>query len=172
MMKEIIIKENLDYEDFMKANFPQALQAFYKKRVFKINVVFGLVYLMISLYIFYQSFSKNGKIQVIHFSFVVFTLIFFFLAYYLAKRENKLYRKMFEDIKDLNTEYIITPDSLKVTNKINSLSYSKNQLKEILDLNKWVVFNFDNEERLSLYKPNLTEKDWDFIRKHYSEFIR
>jgi Ca2+/Na+ antiporter len=172
MMQEIIIKENLDYNDFMKANFPQALQPFYKKRVFKINVAFGLVYLFISLYIFYQSFIKDGKIQVIHYSFVVFTLVFFLLAYYLAKREVKLYRKMFKDISQLETQYIITPDSIKVTNKNNSLAYTKKQLHEITELDKWLVFDFKNGERLSIYKPNITQKNRQFIEEYYSGYIK
>jgi len=170
-MKEIFIKENLDFEDFMKANFPQALEPFYKKRVFKINLVFGIVYFLISLYIFYQSYSKDGKIQVIHISFIVFTLIFFFLAYYLAQRENKLYRKMFEDINHLNTQYNFTPDTIRVTNNQNSLSYSKKQLQKITDLDKWLVFDFNNDERLTIYKPNITDTDFNFIHQHYLNFF-
>ncbi len=170
-MNEIRIKENLDFQDFMEANFPQALQAFYKKRVFKINVIFGLVYFMISLYIFYQSYSKEGKIQVIHYSFVVFTLIFFFLAYYLAKREIKVYRKMFEDIRQLGTEYSITPSEIRASNQEHSLAYKKKDLKEIKELDKWLVFDFKNGERLTLYKPNVSEKDWEFIRQNYSQYF-
>ena len=170
-MQEINIKENLDFDDFMKANFPQALQPIYKKRVFKLNISFGIIYLLISFYIFYQSYSKDGKIQVIHLSFIVFTLIFFFLAYYLAKRENRLYKEMFDNINELETVYQITPETIRVSNKENSLAYKKSQLKKITNLDKWLVFDFDNEERLSIYKPNINKNDWEFIQKHYSNFI-
>jgi len=170
-MQEIIIKENLEFEDFMKANFPQALRPFYKKRIFKLNVSFGIIYLLISSYIFYQGYLKGEKIQLIHLSFIVFTLIFFFLAYYLAKRENRLYREMFDNIGELETHYQITPDTIRVSNKEHSLAYKKDQLKKITDLDKWLVFDFDNEERLSIYKPNINKNDWEFIQKHYSKFI-
>ncbi len=170
-MKEIKIIENLDYEDFMKANFPQALAPFYKKRVFKINVIFGLVYFLISLYIFYQSYTKNGKIEVIHYSFIFFTLIFFFLAYYLAKREEKLYKKMFHDIRQLGTEYIFTPDEIRVINPENSLRYKKNMLDTVTELDKWLVFDFNNGERISVYKPNIQPQQMEFIKEKYSQYF-
>ncbi len=172
MMQEIKIKEKLDYEDFMKANFPQALQAFYKKRVFKINVAFGIVYFFISLYIFYQSFLKEGKIQAVHYSFLLFTLLFFFLAYYLAKRETKLYKKMFSDIQNLETEYVFTPQKIRVSNKNTTFSYDKKDLQNITVLDKWLVFDFENGERISLYKPNISPEAENFLRTHFQEFMK
>ncbi len=167
----IKINENIDFQDFMEANFPQALRPFYQKRIFIINFIFGIVYLMIAGYVFYQSYKTNGKIETIHISFLVFGFIFFAMAYFLSKREIKVYRRFINQMNDLKTVYTIDENGIQVVNKENQLTYPKKEIKNIEELPKWLVFYFKNNEKITIYKPNASKEQLDYIHKIFSSFF-
>jgi len=166
----IKIKEKLDLKDFLEANFPEVLQPFYKKRIFIINSLFGLLYLSIAGYIFYQTYKVHGKIETVHISFIVFGFIFFALAYYLSKRELKVYRKFIDQMNDLKTVYTIDENQISVENKNNKFSYRFNEISEFKELPKWLVFEFKNGEKISIYKPNIQAEDYNLLIEKFKKF--
>ena len=154
----IVIKEKLDYQDFMQANFPNALKPFYKKRMFIVNLAFALLYISATIYIFVMSFRNGIKIGWSHFMYLFFGLLFSGLSYYLIRREKKIYHKTLQDINDLQTVYTIDEESIKVDNKKIHLVYKKSDIKDLIDLDKWLVFECKNDERIAIYKPNATDE--------------
>jgi hypothetical protein len=162
----IIITEQLDYQDFMEANFPHVLQPFYTRKMVLINIVFALMFLGATIYMFTQS-AKNGvEIGGAHYGYVFFTLVFSFLSIYINKREKKVYQELVKDINNLQTTYEFSETGIRVENKATQLNYHRNEIKKIDELDKWYIFNFKNSEKLTVYKPNLGENEDDF-RKIY-----
>ena len=167
----IKIKENIDFQDFMEVNFPKVLKPFYTKRIFIINIMFGVLYFIIAGYVFYQTYKNHGKLENVHYSFLIFGLVFFILAYYLSKREIKVYKRFVDKMNDLETTYTIDENGIQVINKENQLSYLKKEIEQIRELPKWLVFYFKNDEKISIYKPNATNEQLAYIHKTYSSLF-
>ena len=161
----IQIKEHLDHHDFLEANFPHALKPFYKKRLFIVNIAFAVLYLSASIYIFIASYKNHVKLGTGHFMYLFFGLLFGLLSYYLIRREKRIYNKLVDDINDLETVYTIEKDSIKVDNKKAHLSYKHQDLQQFTELDKWLVFEFNNAERIAIYKPNISEEQLAEIRR-------
>jgi len=166
-MNQIQIKENLDYTDFLEANFPQVLAPLYKKRLFIINIAFGLLFTIATIYLYIQSFKNGIRFESVHYMYLFFAVLFTFLAFYLVKREKKMYRKIVDEINGLKTVYIIDDQNIQVQNNQVNLTYHKKDLLQTTDLPKWLVFEFKNGERVVVYKPNISEKDLKVILEIY-----
>ena len=154
----IIIKEKLDTRDFLEANFPHVLEPVYKRRYFLINIAFAVVFVLLSLYLYYISNKNNLKFEAANYAYLFFALLFVFLGFYLIRRERKIYEKVVRQINDLQTIYHIGEKEIKVDNKAVNLRYKTSDIKQIKNLPKWFVIEFDNDERISLYKPNMTNE--------------
>ncbi len=152
----VTIKEKLDFYDFMEANFPQVLKPFYKRRLFIINMAFGLLFLVATVYLYYESYRNHIRFESIHYAYLFFTLLFTFLAFYLLRRERKIYRETVRKINDLNTIYIFDNQYVKVRNKQVDLTYKIKDVKKVIELPKWLLIIFNNDERIHIYKPNAT----------------
>ncbi len=162
-MKRIQIEEQLTYRDFMEANFPQVLKPFYKKRLFIVNMAFGILFSIATIYLYIQSFKNGIRFESIHYMYLFFAVLFTFLAFYLVKREHKLYSKIVADINDLHTIYTIDEQSIQVKNKKTELNYPLQNLKNFIELPKWLVFEFEPDERIAIYKPNISKEDLEAI---------
>jgi hypothetical protein len=162
----IKITEQLDYQDFMEVNFPHVLQAFYTKKMVLINIIFALMFLAATIYMFTQSIKNGVEIGGVHYGYVFFTLVFSFLSIYISKREKIVYQKLVNDINNLQTTYEFSETGIRVENKVTQLSYHRNEIKTIEELDKWYVFYFKNQEKLTIYKPNLGKNEDEF-RKLY-----
>lgn len=167
---EITIKEKLELNDFLEANFPHVLKPFYTRRLFIINMAFGLLFTVATAYLYFQSFKNHIHFETAHYLYLFFAVLFTFLAVYLLKREKKIYRKLINDINSLNTVYTINDNNIKVKNAKVDLKYDLKDLKDFIELPKWIVFEFNNGERLSLYKQNIVQEDLaELIRKFKSK---
>jgi hypothetical protein len=93
-------------------------------------------------------------------------LVFSFLSIYISKREKIVYQKLVNDINNLQTTYEFSETGIRVENKVTQLSYHRNEIKTIEELDKWYVFYFKNQEKLTIYKPNLGKNEDEF-RKLY-----
>ena len=152
----VIIKEKLDTRDFLEANFPHVYAPIYKKRYFIINMAFGILFALATLYLYFLTFKNHIKFEATHYIYLLFSVLFIFLAFYLVKREKKLYGKAVDQINDLNTVYTIDKHQIKVDNKQVNLRYKTSDIKRIIEWPKWFVIEFNNNERINLYKPNMT----------------
>jgi len=164
---EIIIKEKLNTEDFLEANFPHVLQPFYKRRYFLINMAFAVVSALATVYLYYISKKNHLKFQSVHYSYLFFALLFTLLAFYLIKRERRIYNNVVKQINDLGTTYSLSENNIKVDNEKVHLNYKTSEIKNISDLPKWFVFEFNNGERISLYKPNMTPEQKEMLKKMF-----
>lgn len=160
----IIIRENIDFQDFMEANFPHVLQPFYTKRYFLINAAFALVFIFVVVYLYLIQKDTNSKLQTTIYIYAFFILVFTFLAFYLVKREKKIYQNLVKDINDLQTVYQFGDKQLKVKNKKTDLTYSYSNIREIKDMEKWLIIEFNTDEKVVIYKPNVSENDWQAIK--------
>ena len=158
-MKNIQIKEHLDSKDFLEASFPEVAKPIYKKRLFIINMAFGLLFIVASIYLFYETYKTGIKFGNMHYFYLFFTILFPFLAYYLVRKEKNFYKKLVDQINDLNTIYTFTDNQITIKNKAQNLVYKVNQIKNIDNRPKWLVFEFKNNERLAIYKPNIAPAD-------------
>jgi amino acid permease len=161
----IIVKENIDFQDFMEANFPQVLRPFYTKRYFLINIIFALVFIFIVIYLSLIQAEKHSKLTTTIYIYTFFVFLFTFLAFYLVKRETKIYRNLVNEINDLQTTYYFEDKQLKVKNKKTDLTYSYNDLQKVIEKKKWLILQFKNDEKVVIYKPNLTENDLQNLLK-------
>jgi len=155
----IEITEKLDYQDFMEANFPHVLAPFYTKRLFIINIAFAVLFSGASIYIFTQSIKNGVKLSAYHYGYAFFALLFIFLSFYLIKKEKTVYQNLVNDINALETKYLFNDEGIQVSNEKTTLKYHRNEIKSIDELDKWYVFNFKNQEKLTVYKPNLGENE-------------
>jgi len=163
---EITINEKLELNDFLEANFPHVLKPFYTRRLFIINMAFGLLFTVATVYLYFQSFKNHIHFEMAHYLYLFFAVLFTFLAVYLLKREKKIYRNLINEINSLNTVYTIADNNIKVKNTKVDLKYDLKDLKNFIELHKWIVFEFNNGERLSIYKPNIAPEDLEkLIRK-------
>jgi hypothetical protein len=156
------ITEHLDYQDFMEANFPDVLGPFYTKRIILINIIFALMFIGATIYMFVQSIKNGIKIGGVHYSYIFFSLVFSFLSIYINKREKKVYQELVKDINNLKTTYEFSETGIKVQNKTTQLNYHRNEIKTIDELDKWYIIHFKNNEKLTIYKPNIGNKELDF----------
>jgi len=157
-MKTIQIKEQLNTHDFLEASFPQAVKPLYKKRLFIINMAFGILFILASIYLFLETFKNGIKLGAMHYFYLFFALLFPFLAFYLIRREKKFYHNLVDQINDLNTVYTFENHKIKVSNKEQNLVYKFDEVDQVQELPKWLIFVFKNGERLAIYKPNATEE--------------
>ncbi len=162
-MKTIIIKEQLNHKDFLENAFPKINKPIYKKRLFIINMAFGILFMLATGYLFYQSLNNHIKFGSMHYFYLVFAILFPFLAFYLVHREKKYYHKLVDQINDLKTVYTITDTYLNVKNKEVDLNYPLKELKRFTDSPKWLIFEFNNDERVVIYKPNIAKEDLNTI---------
>lgn len=167
----IKVKENIDYQDFMEANFPNVLKPFYTKRMFIINILFAVVYVGIAIYIFSAHFKNGFKLEFQHYTFIFFGLLFTWLAFYVMRREKRIYRKLVKDINALATEYSIDANDIRVHNDKSDLHYKRSDIKEVEELPKWFVFYFKNNDKLSIYKPNLGDKLQAFKQLYHNLIV-
>jgi len=167
----IKVKENIDYQDFMKINFPDVLKPFYTKRMFIINILFAVVYMGIAIYVFSTSFKNGVKFEFQHYTFIFFGLLFTWLAFYVMRREKRIYHKLVNNINDLATEYTFDNNDIRVHNDISNLHYKRSDIKEIKELSKWYIFYFKNDDKLSIYKPNFGDKVQDFKQMYQSLIV-
>jgi len=157
-MKSIQIKEHLNHHDFLEASFPQAVKPLYKKRLFIINMAFGILFIFASVYLFYATIKNGIKLGAMHYFYLFFALLFPFLAFYLVRREKKFYHNLVDQINALNTVYTFENHKIKVTNKEQDLVYNFDEVDHVQELPKWLIIIFKNGERLAIYKPNATEE--------------
>ena len=166
-MKTIQIKEHLNHYDFLKASFPQAVKPFYKKRLFIINMAFGLLFILASIYLFFETFKNDVKLGYMHYFYLFFAILFPFLAFYLIRREKKFYHDLVDQINALNTVYTFNNKEIQVNNKEQNLVYDFNEINQVQELPKWLIFKFKNDERLAIYKPNITKNDLEILRQEF-----
>ncbi len=159
---QIEITEKLDYQDFMEVNFPHVLAPFYTKRIVIINIAFAVLFSGASIYIFTQSFNNGIELSAYHYGYAFFALLFIFLSFYLNNKEKHFYQNLVNDINALQTKYVFTDKGIKVSNEKTNLNYHRNEIKNIDNLDNWYVFNFKNQEKLTVYKPNLGENEQEF----------
>jgi len=167
-MKEIQVKEHLDPYDFLEMSFPQVVKPFYKKRLFIINMAFGVLFILASLYLFYETLKNGIKLGSMHYFYLFFAVLFPFLAFYLVRREKKFYDNLVKQINDLQTVYTLTDNHIKVDNKEQHLTYTIDEIKDITELPKWLIFEFGNDERLAIYKPNVQQEDLTTLRNIFN----
>jgi len=164
----IVIKEKLDTHDFLEANFPHVLAPFYKRRYFIINMAFGILFAVATLYLYIMSFKNHIEFESVHFIYLFFSVLFIFLAIYLLRRERRIYNKVVEQINDLQTVYTIGDKEIKVDNQSIHLRYKISDIKNITNLPKWFVIEFNNDERISLYKPNMTAGQIQELQRQFN----
>ena len=158
-MKEIRIKEHLDHKDFLETAFPDVVKPVYKKRLFIINMTFGLLFIGATVYLFYKSIKNGIEFTSMHYFYLFFALLFPFLAFYLVRKEKKYYYGLVDKINAAHTEYVFTDNAVIVKNEQAELRYPYNEIKEVDDLPKWLIFIFENDERIAIYKPNVAPED-------------
>lgn len=158
-MKQIHIKEHLDYNDFLQTAFPDVAKPVYKKRLFIINMAFGILFVFATIYLFTQTIKNGVGFETMHYLYLFFAILFPFLAFYLVWKEKKYYYGLVDKINELHTEYIFTENEIIVKNDQSELRYAYDEIKEVDDLPKWLVFIFDNDERIAVYKPNAKPED-------------
>ena len=166
-MKEIHIKEHLNYEDFLETAFPDVVKPLYKKRLFIINMAFGVLFIFASIYLFSQSIKNHIGFETMHYFYLFFAILFPFLAIYLVRKEKKYYYGLVDKINNTHTEYIFTGKTLKVKNTQAELQYPYKEIKEVDDLPKWLIFIFQNDERIAIYKPNATPEDLKILTERF-----
>ena len=171
LMTDIRIKEHLDYEDFLKTAFPDVVKPVYKKRLFIINMAFGGLFIFATIYLFSQSIKNGIGFKTMHYFYLFFALLFPFLAFYLIRKEKKFYYNLVDKINDLQTEYIITDNNIKVKSKQAELVYPVNEIKQVEDLPKWLIFIFQNGERIAIYKPNIPAGKLDVLKEKFQIFL-
>ncbi|GEM_PF-5367485 len=163
----LILKEKMNYADFMEANFPKVLRPFYKKRIIIVNLSFAVLYLMAAAYLFYTGLSKGIQLKAEHYVFLAFGLLFILLPIYLLRKEKKVYAEVFKQIQDLQTTYEIDNNQIRVKNPETDLTYQRKQIKELVELPKWFVFNFKNGERIAIHKDSFNKTQLDEFRQTY-----
>jgi len=161
----ITVRENIDFQDFMEANFPQVLQPFYTKRYFIINAAFAIVFVFVVIYLYLIQKGTTSKLQATIYIYTFFIFVFTFLAFYLVKREKKIYQNLVRDINDLQTVYRFEDKQLKVKNKKTELIYPYSAVREVSDTKKWLIINFNKDEKVVIYKPNIPENNVQSIIK-------
>ncbi len=166
-MKEIVVKEHLDTVDFLKAGFPDVMKPLYKKRLFVINMAFGVLFVLASIYLFFETFKNGIKLGSMHYFYLFFAILFPFLAFYLNRREKKFYYDLVDKINALHTQYIFTNDTIKVKNKQAELVYPNDEIENIEEEPKWLIFEFKNDERIAIYKPNISQEDLQNLRQKF-----
>jgi len=166
-MKTIQIKERLNHQDFLEASFPQVVKPLYKKRLFIINMAFGILFIVASIYLFFATFKNGIKLGTMHYFYLFFALLFPFLAFYLVRREKKFYHNLVDQINALNTVYTFENHKIKVTNKEQNLVYDFDEVDQVEELPKWLIFVFKNNDRLAIYKPNISEEDLGSLQKMF-----
>ncbi len=162
-MKEIHVKEHLDHKDFLQVAFPDVEKPIYKKRLFIINMAFGILFVFASIYLFTQSIKNGIAFETMHYFYLFFAILFPFLAFYLVYKEKKYYYGLVDKINASHTEYIFTDNAIKVKSNQAELRYPCNDIKEVDDLPKWLIFIFQNEERIAVYKPNIAAEDLETL---------
>ena len=170
-MTDIRIKEHLDYEDFLKNAFPDVVKPIYKKRLFIINMAFGVLFIFATIYLFTQSVKNGIGFETMHYFYLFFALLFPFLAFYLIRKEKKFYYGLVDRINDLETEYIINGNNIKVKSKQAELVYPVHEIKQVEDLPKWLIFKFQNDERIAIYKPNIPAENLKILKEEFQKFI-
>lgn len=166
-MKPIEITEHLNHQDFLEMAFPQVVKPFYKKRLFIINMAFGILFSLASIYLILESLRNHIKFGNMHYFYVFFAFLFIFLAFYLLHREKKYYQHLVDQINNLNTVYTITDKSVNAKNKDVDLTYPISELTDIQDLPKWLIFEFNETERLVIYKPNIQADDLEVMKQKF-----
>jgi len=161
----IIIKEKLDTHDFLEANFPHVLQPVYKRRYFLINISFAVVFVLLFLYLYYITSKNRIEFEAANYAYLFFAMLFVFLGLYLIRREKKIYEKVVRQINDLETVYHIGEKEIKVDNKAVNLRYKTSDVQQIRNLPKWFVIEFNNDERINLYKPNMTGEQMEKFKQ-------
>ena len=166
-MKNIQIKEHLNYRDFLEVSFPQVVKPIYKKRLFIINMAFGILFILASIYLFTATLNNGIKLGAMHYFYLFFAVLFPFLAFYLVRREKKFYHKLVDQINALNTIYTFENNHIKVSNKEQNLVYSYDEIDHIEELPKWLIFMFKNSDRLAIYKPNISKEDLEVLQHQF-----
>ncbi len=166
-MKTIEIKEQLNRDDFLESAFPQVVKPIYKKRLFIINMAFGILFVLATIYLFSQSLKNHIKFEGMHYFYLFFAVLFPVLAFYLVHREKKYYYGIIDKINALNTVYIINDNHLKVSNNEVQLTYPFDELKQVTDSPKWLIFEFGKDERVVIYKPNINEEDYKLLKEKF-----
>ena len=166
-MKEIRVKEHLDYHDFLQTAFPDVVKPVYKKRLFIINMAFGILFIFATIYLFSQTIKNGFGFETMHYFYLFFAILFPFLAFYLIRKEKKYYYGLVDKINDTHTEYIFTDKVIKVKNSQAELQYPYKEIKEVDDLPKWLIFIFQNDERIAIYKPNATPEDLQILTERF-----
>ena len=162
---KIVIKEQLNLNDFLKANFPHPLKPFYANRLFIINISFAVLFGISTIYLYFISFQKDIQFEAAHYIYLLMSLVFAFLSFFLVYQEKKKYKNIIEQINGLETNYIITPKNIIVKNKKVHITYNTKDLTKFTDLPKWLVFEFKNGEKVSIYKPNVSTTDLNQLIK-------
>jgi len=170
-MKKIEIKEHINHQDFLEASFPDVVKPIYKKRLFIINMAFGILFIFATIFLFVQTYKSGLGIETMHYFYLVFALLFPFLAFYLHKREKKFYNKLVDSLNDLETVYTFTDDTVKVKNKQAKLVYKLNEIDNVKELPKWLIFEFKNNERIAIYKPNINREDLHVLLEKFKPRI-
>ena len=170
-MQNIRIKEHLDYNDFLKNAFPDVVKPIYKKRLFIINMAFGVLFIFATIYLFTQSIKNGIAFKTMHYFYLFFALLFPFLAFYLIRKEKKFYYGLVDKINDLQTEYIFNADTIKVKSKQAELLYQINEIEQVENLPKWLIFKFKNDERIAIYKPNIPDKELQLLMEKFQKYI-
>ena len=170
-MTDIRIKEHLDYEDFLKNAFPDVVKPIYKKRLFIINMAFGVLFIFATIYLFTQSVKNGIAFKTMHYFYLFFALLFPFLAFYLIRKEKKFYYGLVDKINDLQTEYIFNADTIKVKSKQAELVYQINEIEQVENLPKWLIFKFQNDERIAIYKPNIPAEELNTLKEKFQKFM-
>ena len=169
-MTDIRIKEHLEYEDFLKNAFPDVVKPIYKKRLFIINMAFGVLFILATIYLFTQSIQNGIAFKTMHYFYLFFALLFPFLAFYLMRKEKKFYYDLVDKINALETEYIFSGDTIKVKSKQAELDYKVNEIKQVEDLPKWLIFIFKNDERIAIYKPNIPAEALKVLKEKFQKY--
>ncbi len=167
-MQPIQVKEHLDYHDFLEAGFPQAIKPIYKKRLFIINMAFGILFILASFYLFYETYKNGIKFGSMHYFYLFFAVLFPFLAFYMVRKEQKFYTNLVDRINQLETVYTFTDDTISVINKEQNLVYKTDELKNVTELPKWLIFEFNDDSRLAVYKPNISPQDMDILIQKFN----
>ncbi len=166
-MKTIEIKEQLNPEDFLESAFPQVVKPVYKKRLFIINMAFGILFVLATIYLFLQSLKNHIKFESMHYFYLFFAVLFPVLAFYLVHREKKYYYGIVDKINALNTIYTINDNQIKISNNEMQLSYPLDELRQVTDSPKWLIFEFGENERVVIYKPNIDEGDFKLLKEKF-----
>ncbi len=167
-MQPIKVKEKLDYHDFLAAGFPEVVKPLYKKRLFIINMAFGILFILASIYLFFETYKNGVKLGSMHFFYLFFAFLFPFLAVYLVRKEKKFYTNLVDQINQLQTVYTFTDDTISVVNNEQNFSYPVSAIKQVIDMPKWLIFEFNDDTRLAIYKPNIAADDLAVLKEKFN----